>query len=172
VTEYNGKVRVVYVNLVVHPPARPAHLASCAAAKQRKYKEFKAAFWDKGFLPYAASSGKDVSPLGEDNILAIAKGLGLDTVKLKADMTGPECAARIQHDMQEMSKFHVNATPTFFINGKHIGGALPKDAFKQIIDERLKLVEQSGVAAADYYDQVVLAKGEKQFRSKVDPRPN
>ena len=47
--------------------------------------------------------------------------------------------------MQEMSKFHVNATPTFFINGKHVGGALPKDGFKQIIDEQLKIAEASGV---------------------------
>jgi hypothetical protein len=72
--------------------------------------------------------------------------------------------------MQEMSKFHVNATPTFFINGKHVGGALPKAGFKQIIDEQLKLAEQSGVSGAEYYDKVVLAKGEKQFRSKADPK--
>jgi len=172
VKEYHGKLRVVYVNLVIHAPARPAHLASCAAAKQRKYKEFKAAFWDKGYQPYAASSGHDPSSLGEDNILAIAKGLGLDTAKLKADMTSPECEARIQRDMQEMAKFHVSATPTFFINGKHVGGALPKEAFKQIIDAQLQLAEQSGVAGAEYYDKVVLARGEKQFRSKADPKPN
>jgi len=172
VKDYQGKVRVVYVNMVIHTPAKPAHLASCAAAKQGKYKEFKAAFWDKGYLPYAASQGRDSSMLEEANILVIAKGLGLDTVKLKADMTGPECEARIQRDMQEMSKFRVNATPTFFINGKHIGGALPKAAFQQIIDDQLRLVEQSGVAAADYYDKVVLARGEKQFRSKADPKPN
>jgi protein-disulfide isomerase len=170
VKEYNGKVRVVYANMVVHEPAKPAHLASCAAAKQGKYKEFKDAFWEKGFLPYA--QGHDQSKLGEDNILVIAKDLGLDTAKLKTDMASPECAARIQSDMQEMSKFHVNATPTFFINGKHVGGALPKEGFKQIIDEQLKLAEASGVSGADYYDKVVLAKGEKQFRSKLDPKPN
>jgi protein-disulfide isomerase len=169
VKEYNGKVRVVYTNFVVHPPAKPAHLASCAAAKQGKYNEFKTAFWEKGFLPYAQS--RDPSKLGEDNIMAIAKDLGLDTAKLKTDMATPECEARIQGDMNEMQKFHVNATPTFFINGKHVGGALPKEGFKQIIDEQLKTAEASGVPAAEYYDKVVLAKGEKQFRSKLDPKP-
>jgi len=172
VKDYKGKVRVVYVNLVIHPPARPAHLASCAAAKQHKYKEFKAAFWEKGYLPYATSSGQDPSSLGEDNILVIAKGLGLDVARLKADMNGPECEARIERDKQELSKFHVNATPTFFVNGKHIGGALPKAEFQAIIDAQLKIAEASGVPGADYYDKVVLAKGEKQFRSKMDPRPN
>jgi protein-disulfide isomerase len=170
VKDYNGKVRVVYANMVVHPPAKPAHLASCAAAKQGKYKEFKDAFWEKGFLPYAQS--RDPSKLGEENILAIAKDLGLDTAKLKTDMASPDCEARIKSDMDEMTKFHVNATPTFFINGKHVGGALPKEGFKQIIDEQLKKAEASGVPANEYYDKVVLAKGEKQFRSKADPKPN
>jgi protein-disulfide isomerase len=170
VKEYGGKVRVVYANMVVHPPAKPAHLASCAAAKQGKYMAFKDAFWEKGFMPYAQS--RDASKLGEDNILAIAKDIGLDTAKLKTDMSSPECEARVQSDIAEMTKFHVNATPTFFINGKHVGGALPKEGFKEIIDAQLKIAEASGVPGADYYDKVVLAKGEKQFRSKVDPKPN
>jgi protein-disulfide isomerase len=171
VKEYNGKVRVVYANMLVHPPAKPAHLASCAAAKQGKYNEFKHAFWDKGFLPYAQSQGKDTSSLEQDNIVAIATTLGLNANKLKADMASPECEARIQADMAELQKFHVNATPTFFVNGKMITGGLPKEDLKQIIDTQLKAVEASGVPAAQYYDKVVLAKGEKQFRAKRDPKP-
>ena len=87
-------------------------------------------------------------------------------------MTSPDCEARLQADQSEMQKFHVNATPTFFINGKHVGGALPKEGFKQIIDAQLKIAEASGVPGGEYYDKVVLAKGEKQFRSKADPKPN
>jgi protein-disulfide isomerase len=171
VKEYGGKVRVVYTNLLIHPPAKPAHLASCAAAKQGKYLAFKDAFWDKGFGPYAASGGKDAGALGEDNIVKIAEGLGIDTGKLKADMSSPECEQRIQKDMAELSKWHVNSTPTFFINGKDINGALPKEAFKKVIDEELAKVEKSGVSGGDYYDKVVLAQGEKQFRSKAEPKP-
>jgi protein-disulfide isomerase len=171
VAEYKGKIRVVYTNLLVHPPARPAHLASCAAAKQGKYLAFKDAFWDKGFGPYAASEGKDTSSLGEDNILKIARGVGLDPARLKTDMASAECKARIDGDMAELAKFHVSATPTFFINGKPISGALPKDELQQVIDEQLKIAEASGVPGADYYQKVVLAKGEKQFRSKADPKP-
>lgn len=172
VKDYAGKVRVVYTNMLIHPPARTAHLASCGAAKQGKYMAFKDAFWDKGFGPYAASGGKDAAPLGEDNVLTIAKGIGLDADKLKADMHSPECTQRMQDDMSQMQKFHVNSTPTFFINGKVVDGALPKEQFKQIIDEELKKVDGSGVPGAQYYDKVVLAKGEKQFRSKMEPKPN
>ena len=74
--------------------------------------------------------------------------------------------------MAELAKFKVNSTPTFFINGQHVGGALPKDAFKQIIDEKLKVAEASGVAGGEYYAKEVVGKGEKQFRSKMDPKPN
>jgi protein-disulfide isomerase len=167
VAQYHGKIRVVYTNLLIHPPAKPAHLASCAAAKQGKYKQFKDAFWEKGFGPYAASAGKDPSSLAEPNILAIAKGVGLDTAKLKTDMASADCAARLEHDMAELIKFHVDSTPTFFINGRPISGAIPKADFEQIIDEQIKIVESSGVPAADYYQKVVLNKGEKTFRAKA-----
>ena len=167
VKDYGGKVRVVYKDMVVHPQvATPAHLAACAAAKQGKYVAFKTAVWEKGFMPYAAA--RDPSKLGEENLLAIAKDTGLDVEKLKTDMKGAECNALIQADMAELAKFKVNSTPTFFINGIHVGGALPIEEFKKIIDERIKVAEASGVSGSDYYSKEVVGKGEKQFRSKVE----
>lgn len=171
VKEYNGKLRVVYSNFVIHPVARPAHLAACAAGLQGKYLAFKTAFWDKGFQPYAQSGGRESASLGEDNILKIAEGVGLNKDKLKADMTGAECENRLKNDQKEMETFHVNATPTFYLNGKHFKGQPTKDGFKAAIDAELKVVEGSGVPGAEYYDKVVIAKGEKKFRSKMDPKP-
>jgi protein-disulfide isomerase len=157
--------------MVVHPQVvMDAHKAGCAAAKQGKFVAFKNAFWDKAFDPYAST--RDSSKLGEGNILAIARDLGLDTTRLKADMTSAECGARIEDDMQELSKFHVNATPTFFINGKILDGALPKEEFKKVIDAELKIALASGVPGADYYDKVVFARGEKQFRAKQAAKPH
>ncbi len=156
---------MVFKNLVVHPQqVQRAHLAGCAAAKQGKFAEYYAAFWEKAFAPYAAA--RDPSKLSEEAIMSWAGGIGLDVAKLKTDMDGQECGALIAADAQELGKFQVNSTPTFFINGIHIGGALPKEAFKQVIDERLKIAEASGVSAAEYYDKEVIAKGVPQFRSK------
>jgi protein-disulfide isomerase len=161
---------VVFKNMVVHPQqVTTAHKAGCAAGKQGKFVPFKRVFWEKAYMPYA--SAHDPSKLGEENIMAIAKEIGLDTAKLKADMDSADCKKLIDQDMGEMAKFHVNSTPTFFINGKHVNGAIPKEAFKQLIDESLKVADASG-AGADYYDKEVMGKGEKQFRSKVDPKPN
>lgn len=169
VKEYAGKVRVVYMDMVVHPDtAMTAHLATCAAAKQQKYKAYKNVVWEKGFKAYAQS--RDASKLGEANLVAIAKEVGLDAAKLTTDMKSPECQALVQADMQELSKFKVTGTPAFFINGKFIGGALPKEGFKQVIDEQLKIAEASGVAGTDYYEKVVLAKGVPQFKSAAGGR--
>ncbi|HEV7555574.1 MAG TPA: thioredoxin domain-containing protein [Kofleriaceae bacterium] len=171
VQKNSGKVRVVYKNLIVHEPARPAHLASCAAAKQGKYLAFKHAFWDDGFQPYANSSGKDAASLGEDNIVKIATKLGLDVPRFKKDMASDGCKAAIAADMSELEKFRVNATPTLFVNGTEVAGAIPEDALQQLVDEKLAAVQKSGVAPAEYYDKVVMA-GEKKFRSKKDPKPH
>ncbi len=155
------------MNMVVHPQVvQDAHLYSCAAAKQRKFLEYKHAFWEKGFGAYAASGGKDRAPMGEDNILKFSAEIGLDAAKLKADAHSPECQKRLEEDMTELAKFRVNGTPAFFINGQFVGGGIPKDAFKQIIDEKLKAAQATGTSGAEFYEKEIRGKGEKQFRSK------
>ena len=163
--EYNGKVRVVYKNMVVHPQVvTKAHLAGCAASKQGKFLEFKHDWWEKAYK---------VRKMDEDNIYKIAQDLHLNVDQLKKDMDSPDCQARLQADMAELQKFKVNSTPSFFINGTHVGGALPKESFKSMIDDKIKAVEASGVPCGDYYEKEVMGKGEKQFKSKKggDPKP-
>ena len=140
--------------MVVHPPVMNAHLAGCAAGRQKKFQQFKAAFWEKGFK---------ARKMDDASIDEIAKGVGLDMGRFKTDKDSEYCKNLVQGDMAELQKFHVNSTPTFFVNGTHVGGALPKESFKQMIDEKLKSAD-----SADYYDKVIMAKGEKQFRSKMD----
>jgi protein-disulfide isomerase len=171
VKDYGGKVRVVYKNFVIHPDtALAGHLASCGAAKQGKYLAFKKAFWQKAFTPYAQSRGAEQASMGKDNILAFSKELGIDPAKLATDMESNECKQLVQQDMSELEVFQVGSTPTFFVNGRIVAGA-SKPAFKQLIDEELKKAQASGVAAGEYYEKVVIAKGEKKFRSKKDPKP-
>ena len=156
VKEYNGKVRVVFKNLVVHPQVMNAHLAGCAAGRQKKFQQFKSVFWEKGFK---------ARKMDDANVEAIAKEVGLDMGRYKTDIASDYCKNLVQNDMQELQKFKVNSTPSFFVNGTHVGGALPKEAFKQMIDEKLKTAD-----TADYYDRVIMATGEKQFRSKMDKK--
>lgn len=134
-----------------------AHLAGCAAGRQKKFQQFKNTWWEKGFK---------ARKMDDANIEAIAKEIGLDMARFKADKDSEYCKNLVQGDMAELQKFHVNSTPTFFINGTHVGGALPKESFKQMIDEKLKTAD----GQTDYYEKVIMATGEKQFRSKMDPK--
>lgn len=171
VKDYAGKVRVVFKNFVIHPQsANTAHMAACAAAEQGKFVAFKDVFWVKGFKAYRDS--RDASKMGEDNMVAIATEVGLNVDKFKADLKGDKCKQLIERDMQELSKFGTNATPSFYINGQPFQASLEAAAFKQVIDQKLKEVEASGVPAKDYYQKVVIEKGEKKFRSVKDPKPS
>ena len=156
--EYEGKIRVVLKHMVVHPQqVAAAHLAACAAAKQGKFADFYKAFWDRGYKAYTEK--RDAALLGEENVYRIAGELGIDVEKLKADMPG--CQQFVQNDEEELRKFRVSGTPAFFINGEFVGGGIPKDAFKQIIDRKLKIAQASGVPGASYYEQEIRGKGEK-----------
>lgn len=161
--EYHGKLRVVLKHMVVHPQqVSTAHLAACAAAKQGKFEAFYKAFWKQGYEAYAAQ--RDVSLLAEDNVFKIASSVGLDIDRLQADLHG--CRSFIDADETELRKFRVGGTPAFFINGEFVGGGIPKDAFKQYIDQKLAIAERSGIPGAVYYDKEIRGKGEKSV-----PRP-
>ncbi len=167
-TEYQGKVRVVLKHMVVHPQqVMMAHVVACAAAKQGKFKEFYAAFWKEAFEPYM--SQRDPSLLGQDNVMKIAGGVGLDANRLEADI--PACQRVIMADEAELRKFKVNGTPSFFINGEFVGGGIPKEDFKQIIDQKLAIAEASGVPAARYYEQEIRGKGEKSVERRDKKSP-
>ena len=168
--DYGGKVRVVYKNLVIHPDtALPGHLANCAAGNQGKFMEFKKAFWDKAWTPY--SQTRDASKMGPAAMEALAAELGLNMDKFKADMNGKDCMARMEADAAELQKFGVGGTPSFFINGTSLPG-MSEAQFKQIIDQKLKEAEASGIPAEEYYQKAIMEKGEKKFRSKLDPKPS
>ena len=158
VKEYDGKVRVVFKNMVVHPQVTNAHLAGCAAGKQGKFQQWKTTWWEKAYK---------ARKMDDANIEAIAKEIGLDMGKFGTDKASEDCKQLVAADQAELQKFKVNSTPTLFVNGTHVGGALPKESFKQMIDEKLKVAQ-----ATDYYDKVVMATGEKQFRSKSQTKTN
>ena len=164
-----GKVRVVYKNMIIHDVAKTVHLASCAAAKQGKYVAFKDAYWVQGFDEFRKAG--DPSKIDESAVLTIAKNAGLDPAKLEADMHSEACKQQITADMDELAKFHVDSTPTLFVNGTAVLGAQSEDDFQQLIDQKVQAVQASGVPAGQYYDKVIMTKGEKKFRSKKDPKP-
>jgi predicted DsbA family dithiol-disulfide isomerase len=78
------------------------------------------------------------------------------------------CTTTVQNDIRELQKFGVGATPSFFINGRFMSGAMPIENFVTIIDEELKKANeriQQGTPAAQYYQQWVMDKGLKALEA-------
>ncbi len=154
--QYGKDLRVVYKNIIIHPGSAtvPAH-AACAANMQGKFPQMEDLIWDKGF-----KNGRNLS---KDNMLSLARELGLNMDKFQKDMDGP-CVKIVQQDMSDMQKVGARGTPAFFINGRFLSGARPIDQFKTIIDEELKKANDriaKGASQASYYKDWVLAKGKK-----------
>ena len=175
--KYGNDVRVVYKQFVVHPQVATAGaLAFCAASRQGKAIEMDRLLWEKGFKQRqfdkdAAGEGGQPggkcwdSAAGCPVVLGFAQELGLDQNKMKADMK--ECNALIQKDMRELQSLGVGATPSFFINGRFVAGAMPIDNFTSLIDEELKKANeriQQGTPQKDYYQQWVIDKGLKTLQ--------
>ena len=64
---------------------------------------------------------------------------GINTGKLKSALETDKHKARVQADMDAVTKAGARiGTPSFFINGKLLQGAQPFPAFKAAIDEALQ----------------------------------
>jgi protein-disulfide isomerase len=154
-TRYGDDLRIVYKQLVVHPPAEPAHLAACAAQKQGKFTAMDAQLWERGY----AKRQYDDAGLAE-----MATAAGLDVPRFTADAKGDDCKRWLQKDQAEMAGFGVHATPAFFINGRYMLGLPPTATLVQLIDEELKKANDriaAGTKAGDYYATWVVEKGAK-----------
>lgn len=151
--KYGADLRVAYKSFVVHPQvATVAAQAACAAAHQGKFHELAELLWTDAF---------DKRRFERTDIDAIAKKAKLDIKRYKADIDGP-CPSEVAAEGAEMTKFGVGATPSFFINGRFLAGALPIDDFEKLIDEEMAKADaaiKSGVKPEQYYDTVIVGKG-------------
>ena len=162
--KYGNDLRIVKKHLVVHPTTAMAPaLGLCAAGRAGKGVEMDNLIWDKMFKERKFPPDKCwESDAGCELLNGFAQELKLDVNKFKADMKA--CNSLVQTDMKDLQKFGVGATPSFFINGRFMSGAMPIDNFVTIIDEELKKANeriQQGTPAAQYYQQWVIDKGLK-----------
>ena len=66
-----------------------------------------------------------------------AKEAGADPAKFKECYDGKKFDARVQAETDYGEKIGVKSTPTFFVNGQLLSGALPIDQFAEVIDDEL-----------------------------------
>jgi len=129
--KYQGKVRIVWRNypLPFHNNAMGAAEAAMAANAQGKFWPM----YDKLFANQQA--------LDRPNLEKFAGEVGLDMGQFKADLDSHKYKGQIDADQQYANSLGGSGgfgTPTFFINGHKVAGAMPFDAFAAIIDGELK----------------------------------
>jgi protein-disulfide isomerase len=139
---YKGLIKVVYRDLPItslHPWAMHAAIdANCVAAQNTD------AYW--GYVDYLHTHGEDITGPDRD---AKKSGAMLDKVALqqgeknKLDTTRlSACVAKqdesgIHEETQLSDKLNIDQTPTLYVNGEVIEGALPEDVLWQAIDRAL-----------------------------------
>jgi protein-disulfide isomerase len=84
----------------------------------------------------------------------IARELGLDMVRFRADLDSHAHRASITADAADARTLGVSGTPTFFINGRAVHGNRPLQAFADVVDQELARAAQHP-AAPDLYDALV-----------------
>ena len=145
--EYGDRVKFVYKDfplVEIHPWATHAAVdANCLAAQNND------AYWE--FADYIHANQKDVnaekirdSQFGVLDKLTLLQGQkhNLDITKLQACVKAQNDDA-VKASMKEGEQLGVSATPTLFVNGQEIDGALPLPEVRAVFDRAL---QQAGVA--------------------------
>jgi len=133
--DYGDRVAFSYKDfpLPMHSRAEKAAEAARCANKQNKFWEFH----DEIFH----SKELDV-----DQLKAQARVLKLDSDQFDKCLDSGEQASAVEHDKKEGMKLGITGTPSFFINGHYLSGALDYAALRQVIEQQLNAPAQGAGA--------------------------
>lgn len=124
---YGDRLRLVYLDLPLdfHAEAFQASRAARCAGEQGR-------FWDyhRGLL-------MDQGGFADADLVQRARALGLDEAAFSQCLASERHAETVRASLAEASRIGVQATPTFFINGRRLSGAQPLEEFVAIIEEEL-----------------------------------
>jgi len=124
---YGDRVRLVFRDFPIdelHPKARRVHEAARCALDQGKFWEFHDVIY---------TNAKD-----DEDLVNLARRADLDIDAFSLCVADRRHQADVQRDIDDGLRVGVTGTPSFFINGRPVSGALPLDAFARVIDEELR----------------------------------
>ena len=130
-----GKVKLVFRDFPIkeiHPDATAAAMAAQCAADQGKYWEYHDRIFreqDKGTDDVVRFKAADLKKWGA--------AIRLDATAFNACVDSARYQDEVAKDYADGIAVGIQGTPTFFINGRFVGGAQPFPVFKKLIDEEL-----------------------------------
>ncbi|HEU4733641.1 MAG TPA: thioredoxin domain-containing protein [Kofleriaceae bacterium] len=122
---YPGQLRWVHRTFPLDPDNTLAPEAALAADAQGRFRPMN----DRLF----ALGGRVDRP----TIELIAREIGLDMVRFRADLDTHAHAASIAADIADARALGVSGTPTFFVNGRAINGSRPLKVFVDVVEQEL-----------------------------------
>lgn len=126
--EYDDEVFYVYRDFPLsdlHTSSQRAAEAAACAHEQGKFWEYH----DKLYQAYADWT--------DAQLISFAASVNLDTTAFTSCLQSGEYKDEVLEDYQEGIAAGVRGTPTFFINGYRVPGAVPKDVFEMILTNLL-----------------------------------
>jgi len=127
-----GKMQVVFRNFAfLTPESEPAAQAVECALDQGADK-----FWAYHDLLFSMQ-GRGGAALSNTSLKAYAGQLKLDTTAFDKCLDSGAKAAVVEADHQDGVSKGVTGTPTWFINGEVMPGALPENELRQVFDQAL-----------------------------------
>lgn len=126
-----GKVRWVFRNmaLIGEESKQAAQAAQCAGEQGQ--------FWPYHDKVFASQQGKNRGAFSSDKLKSFARGLGLDVEAFSSCLDSGRYSDLVDRDLAEGEQRGVRGTPTFFIDGQALVGALPYSNFQQALDKAL-----------------------------------
>jgi protein-disulfide isomerase len=131
-----GKMKLVFRDfplMQTHPEALLSAMAVNCARDQNKYWEFH----DKVFREQY-NKGDDIIRMKPADLKKWAKDIKLDSAAFDQCLDSEKYKSEVLKDKMEGEAAGVQGTPTFFINGRVMGGAQQYPEYKKLIDELLK----------------------------------
>jgi len=126
-----GKVKFVYKHMAIlgQESVWAAEASECAADQGQ--------FWAYHDLLFSRQSGENQGAFNKDKLLAMAAELKLDMARFEPCLKNDQTQDRVQADTQEGQQVGVRGTPTFFVNGRAVVGAVPFQEFRVVIEQVL-----------------------------------
>ena len=131
---FGDKVRVYFYDFPltsIHPWAMKGSIAG-----RCMYQNGEKAFWDYHDWVYQKQNEITLENLNA-KVGEFAKANGMDAEKLNACMENKSIAAEVEKSMALGHDLQVSATPTLFINGRKLEGALQWEVLSQLLQLEL-----------------------------------
>lgn len=126
-----GLVRFEYRHFPVlgNESQRAAEASECAREQDQ--------FWPYHDVIFANRTGENIGAFRDGSLVAFAAALGMDDAALEACLDADRYESEVNADAASGQERGVNSTPTLFINGEMVTGAIPFNQLQARVEAAL-----------------------------------